>query len=75
MRVTIVENRVHVKLSGRNLRELQAMLDDRTGHQRSLGRLGDNGVVLVVEVEEDSEHYGERAPGPGSCPVVYQCRA
>lgn len=71
MRAIIVANRVHVKLSRRNLRELQTMLDDRSGHQRSLGRVGANGIVLVVEVEDDAEHYEGRAPGPCSRPVLY----
>jgi hypothetical protein len=36
--------------------------------------VGDNGVVLVVEVEDDREHYGGRVPGPSSRPFGYQCR-
>jgi hypothetical protein len=72
MHATIAENRVHVKLSRRNLRELQAMLDDPGGYRRSLGRMGDNGLILVVEVEDDAEHYERRAPGPGSLAGAYQ---
>jgi hypothetical protein len=36
--------------------------------------VGDNGVVLVVEVEDDREHYEGRAQGPSSRPAGYQCR-
>jgi hypothetical protein len=48
------------------------MLDNGGG--RHLGRMGDNGVVLVVEVEDDQEHYLGRVPGPGSRSITYQCR-
>jgi hypothetical protein len=34
--------------------------------------VGHDGVVLVVEVEDDAEHYEGRTPGPGSRPVLYQ---
>jgi hypothetical protein len=71
MRAAIVENRIHVTLSRRNLRELQTMLDDRSGHRRSLGRVSDNRVFLVVEVEEDAGHYEGLLQAP-SDPVVHQ---
>jgi hypothetical protein len=72
MRATIVDKHVYVTLSRRNLRELQTMLDDRSRPERSLGRKGDNGIILVVEVEDDAEHYQGCAPGPGSHTVLCQ---
>jgi hypothetical protein len=64
MTATIVENTVHVKLSTRNLRDLQAILDDKDLPGRSLRRIGENGVFLVVEVEDDAKHYEGHKPGP-----------
>ena len=65
MFVTIVENRVFVRLSRRNLRQLDAMLDCRDAGNRCLARKDKNGVSLVVHVEEDGAHYEGRDPGPG----------
>jgi hypothetical protein len=65
MLVTIVDNRVFVRLSRRNLRQLDAMLDCRDAGQRCLARKDDNGVSLVVQVEDDAAHYEGRCPGPG----------
>ena len=65
MFVTIVGNRIHVKLSRRNLRELEAILDDRGTRNECLARRDENGVSLIVQVEDDAEHYVERGPGPG----------
>jgi hypothetical protein len=64
MFVTIVGNRVFVRLSRRNLRQLDALLDGRNVGNGCLTRQ-ENGVSLVVQVEEDSLHYEGRAPGPG----------
>ena len=60
MLVTIVANRVFVRLSRRNLRQLDAMLYSRDAGNRYLARRDNNGVSLVVQVEEDSAHYDER---------------
>lgn len=51
----------HVVLSRRNLENLLHMLDNRDKARPAL----DNGV-LIVEAEEDEEHYADRALGaPG----------
>ena len=65
MFVTILENRVHVRLSLRNLRQLEAMLDRPDNRNTCLARRDENGVSLVVQVENDADHYEERGPGPG----------
>ena len=65
MFVTIVNNRVHVTLSRRNLRQLDAILDRGDTRHMGLARRDENGVSLVVHAEEDSEHYEGREPGPG----------
>jgi hypothetical protein len=65
MLVTIIDNRVFVRLSRRNLRQLDAMLDCRDAGNRCLARKDNNGVSLVVHVEDDAAHYEGRAPGPG----------
>lgn len=51
---------VYVALSRRNLRDLLANEDGR-----GLVRTCENGVTVVVRVESDAAHYGERVPGPG----------
>jgi hypothetical protein len=63
MFVTIVENRVHVRLSLRNLRQLEAILDGPDNRHTCLARRDENGVSLVVQVENDADHYEERGPG------------
>lgn len=65
MFVTIVDNRVIVRLSRRNLRQLDAMLDCEDAVNRCLARKDKNGVSLVVQVEDDADHYDGRDPGPG----------
>jgi hypothetical protein len=65
MFATIVGNRVYVRLSRRNLQDLQDMLHDQDTGPRWLGRAGENGLSLIVEVEDDAEHYEGRKPGPG----------
>jgi hypothetical protein len=65
MFVTVVGQRIHVKLSRRNLRELEAILDDRNTRNGCLARSDENGVSLIVQAENDAEHYVERGPGPG----------
>ena len=65
MFVTIVDNRVFVRLSRRNLRQLDAMLYCRDATNRCLARKDNNGVSLVVQVEDDAAHYEGRDPGPG----------
>jgi hypothetical protein len=65
MFVTILRERIHVKLSRRNLRELEAILDDRDTPDRCLARRDENGMSLIVQVEDDADHYVERGPGPG----------
>jgi hypothetical protein len=62
MLATIAENCIHVTLSRRNLRALQAMLD-RDLPRTALVRSGEDGVLLVLEVENDVEHYRDRGAG------------
>jgi hypothetical protein len=57
-------------LSRRNLRQLGAILDNPgTGH-KFLARKAENGVSLVVQVEDDAHHYnardGRRRTGEGA---------
>ena len=70
MFATIDTNRVHVRLSRRNLCDLQASLDDPDVRNKFLRRRGDNGVCLVVEVEDDARHYQGRDQGPGFAPLL-----
>ena len=64
MLVTIVGNRVYVSLSQRNLRQLDAILDNRDIRNRCLARRDENGVSLVVLAEDDADHYEGRDPRP-----------
>lgn len=65
MFVSIVDKRVHVRLSRRNLRQLVAILDAPDNPNTCLARRDDNGVSLVVQVENDADHYEGRGPGAG----------
>jgi hypothetical protein len=65
MFATIIGDRVYVRLSRRNLRQLDAILDDPDVGNRCLARKDENGVSLVVQVEDDADHYEGRDPGPG----------
>jgi hypothetical protein len=65
MFATIIGDRVYVRLSRRNLRQLDAVLDNQDIRNRCLVRRAENGVSLVVQVEDDAEHYEQRDPGPG----------
>ena len=64
MFATIIGNRVYVRLSRRNLRQLDAILDDPDVGNRCLARK-DKNVSLVVQVEDDADHYEGRDPDPG----------
>lgn len=70
MVVTIVDNQVYVRLSRRNLRQLDAILECRAAGDRCLVRKDKSGVCLVVQVEEDAEHYDGRDPGRGLAQVA-----
>ena len=70
MFATIIGDRVYLRLSRRNLRQLEAMLDKPAFRNRGLARRAENGVSLVVQVEDDADHYEGRDPGPGSGNVV-----
>ena len=70
MLVTIVDNLVFVRLSRRNLRQLDAMVDCREAGNRYLACKDNNGVSLIVHVEEDAAHYEARDPGPGVAEVA-----
>jgi len=65
MFATIIGNRVYVRLSRRNLRQLGA-IDDANLRNRWLARRAENGVSLIVQVEDDADHYEGRDPGPGA---------
>ena len=65
MFATIIGNRVYVSLSRRNLRELDAILNNPDIPNRCLARRDEHGVSLVVQVEDDADHYEGRDPGPG----------
>ena len=65
MFATIIGDRVYVRLSRRNLRQLDAALDDPAMRNRWLTRRAGNGVSVVVQVEDDADHYEGRDPGPG----------
>jgi hypothetical protein len=65
MFVTITGDRLHVRPSRRNLRQLDALLDNPNIRNRCLTRRAENGVSLVVQVEDDADHYEGRDPGPG----------
>jgi hypothetical protein len=65
MFVTIVDNRVYVRLSRRNLRQLGAILGEPDVRNRCLVRKDENGMSLVLQVEDDADHYLGRDPGPG----------
>lgn len=72
MLVTIVDNRVYVRLSRRNLRQLDAILGEPDVRNRCLVRKDENGTSLVLQVEDDADHYMGRDPGPGLGDVAYQ---
>jgi hypothetical protein len=65
MFATIIGDRVYLRLSRRNLRHLDAILDDPGIRNMCLTRRAENGVSLVVQVEDDADHYEGRDPGPG----------
>ena len=65
MFATIIGNRVYVRLSRRNLRQLEAILDNHDIRNGSLVRRPKNGVSLVVQVEDDRDHYEGRDSGQG----------
>ena len=70
MFATMIGDRVYVRLSRRNLRQLDAILDNQDIRNRCLVRRAKNGVSLVVQVEDDADHYEGRDPGPGLGKVV-----
>jgi hypothetical protein len=65
MFLTFVDNRVHVTLSRRNLRDLVDLLDAPDLTRKCLARTDEQGVCLVVELENDADHYEGREAGPG----------
>ena len=70
MFATIIGDRVFLRLSRRNLRQLDATLDDPAMRNRFLTRKGENGVSVVVHVEDDADHYEGRDRGPGSGEIL-----
>jgi hypothetical protein len=57
MFVTIIEDRVHVTLSRRNLRQLNDLLENIDGRNTCLVRRDESGVLLVVHVGDDADQY------------------
>ena len=57
MLVTIIKDQVHVTLSRRNLRQLNDLLENTDGRNKCLVRRDESGVLLVVHVEDDADHY------------------
>ena len=68
MFVTTIGNQVLVTLSRSNVRQLQALLDESDRRVRCLLRRNDDGVFLLVQVEDDAEHYQGRGPSPSVGP-------
>ena len=64
MLVAIIDNRIYVRLSRRNLRQVEAMLDSPAPGIRCLARKDEKGVPVVLP-EDDADHYEERGLGPG----------
>jgi hypothetical protein len=64
MFVTTTGNQVHVTLSRTNVRQLQALLEKSDRCTKCLVRRNDDGVFLLVEVEDDADHYEGRGPSP-----------
>jgi hypothetical protein len=67
MFVTISGDYVHVRLSRRNLRQLDTLLDGTAARARYLARRDEHGVSLIVQIEDDADHYEGRDPGPRLC--------
>jgi hypothetical protein len=65
MFATIIGDLVYLRLSRSNLRQLDAILDDRDIRHSYLRRRAENGMCLVVQVEDDADHYEIRDPGQG----------
>ena len=65
MFATIIGDRVYLRLSRRNVRQLDAILDDPDVGNGCLARKDKNGVSFVVLVEDDADHYEGRDPRPG----------
>jgi hypothetical protein len=65
MFATIIGDRVYLRLSRRNLRQLDFILDNPGIRNRCLVRRTENGVSLVVQVEDDADHYEGRDPARG----------
>ena len=57
MLVTITGDRVQVTLSRRNLRQLNDVLGNTGGGNKYLVRRDESGLLLVVHVEDDDDHY------------------
>ena len=57
---------VKVTLSRRNLLTLLAKLDEPTSMRTLYRKFHDSSSFLVVQAEEDEEHYKDRTPGPVS---------
>ncbi len=64
MFATIIGDRIYLRLSRRNLRQLNAILDNEDIRNSWLVRRAKNGVSLVVQVEDDADHYEGRDPDP-----------
>ena len=66
MFVNISRNLVYVRLSRRNVRQLNAMLTQSSRDAKYLARRDEDGTSIIVQVEDDADHYDGRYPGPGA---------
>lgn len=64
MNAELYNTRAYVSLSRRNLETLIKMLDQKTGIA-SLSRRTESGITVLVQAEENAEHYQGRTPGFG----------
>ena len=67
MFLTTIGNQVRVTPSRTNVRQLQALLEKSDRCTRCLARR-DDGVFLLVEVEDDADHYQGRGQSPSVGP-------
>jgi hypothetical protein len=72
MLVTVSGDYVYVRLSRRNLRQLDALLDGTAARARYLSRRDEHGVSLIVQIEDDADHYEGRSPGTSPCTAADQ---
>ena len=68
MFASVVGDCIHVRLSRHNVRQLGAILEAQDGRNRYLARKGDGGPSIIVQIEDDADHYKTRETSPNSAP-------